>query len=87
MNPASVPPPRDGRPMMRCAAWHLAAPDATMAYNTLQQSAVCHDLNVWPSMPMFVIKGGVAKTVGTWYWCDGVWIGHAWTARATEWLA
>ena len=41
----------------------------------LHQSAVCHQMNVWPSVPMYVVGNGVAMTVGTWYWCDGVWIG------------
>ena len=56
----------------------------------MYQSAVCEDMNVWPCMPMFNIHNGVATLVGTWYWCDDVWIGYhrrGPLGEPTEWLA
>ena len=62
--------------------WHIP-------WHWLHQSAVCEQMNVWPSMPMYVVSYGVATVVGTWYWCDGVWIGfkHDGELLATDWLA
>ena len=62
--------------------WH-------MPWHWLHQSAVCEQMNVWPSMPMYIVRNDVTTAVGTWYWCDGVWIGFKLNGEllATDWLA
>ena len=61
--------------------WH-------MPWHWLHQSAVCEQMNVWPSMPMYIVSDGVTKAIGTWNWCDGVWIGFELNGEllATDWL-
>ena len=55
------------------------------------QSAVCADLNVWPSMPMYAhCHNQEIVCVGTWYWCDDVWVGYYQRGpgeEPTDWLA
>ena len=70
------------RATLEFVPWHIP-------WHCLHQSAVCGQMNVWPSMPMYVVSYGVTKVVGTWYWCDGVWIGFKPDGElfATDWLA
>ena len=69
------------------------APDGMRAVDgiTMYQSAVCAELNVWPCMPMCAQRHNQELVVvGTWYWCDGVWIGYYQRGpgeEPTDWLA
>ena len=94
----AAPPDGDVRCRALCAVpfnapWHWAAPEVpegTLADIDMQQSAVCQSLNVWPSVPMYVVMDGVARVVGTWYWCYDVWIGFNRSGQlgtVTDWLA
>ena len=69
------------------------APDGMRAVDgiTMYQSAVCADLNVWPCAPMYAYCNyRQFAVVGTWYWCDDVWIGYHRRGPVgvpTHWLA
>ena len=71
--------------------WHWAAPEVPAVVDCdMQQSAVCESLNVWPSVLMYDVMDDAATVVGTWYWCDDVWIGFRRSGQlgtVTDWLA
>ena len=80
-----------GRPMLVPRLGAAAAVRASEAGTAMYQSAVCAELNVWPSMPMHAQRHNQELVVvGTWYWCDGVWIGYYQRGPGegpTDWLA
>ena len=79
-----------GRPMLVPRLGAAATVRASEAGTAMYQSAVCAELNVWPSMPMHVQRNNQLVAVGTWYWCDDVWIGYHGRGQLglpTDWLA